>query len=523
MLVVMGVAAPHWVKRGDLAETLSLNSSEPFSQYNAFRYAASCAEKNIGFWANSNWADRAGRNNSIFLMNYLEDELPKFENTLKKLQPNLLLIGTMSLGLPGAVALASLAKQRMGSNIFIVLGGKHITETIYQKNGSITHHPGSPIKLMSEGAIPAVFDLVISGDGEEIIFQVGQIIGGLIKQSKPLKDFYRNADSLLEAKGNWNASWIEFDKISTVISKGIQLSYDELPVPAKLFGVTSNFPVFQRDLTAHTYSDMSKGCKFDCFFCSERRSINGNLVSIKTAPYRLFKQFQEVALFGQENNRTMSAFVEDSTLLGGINSALMEFNNILRNSKLDIKYGGQLTVDLILKSELKHTLKDLAFNGLSYLFWGLETGNEEVASEMSKNTGKQSNWLVKNEKAIQFLKELDIKCGISVLMGIGETHKDRVELLKIIKSWKETYGEPEVISLNWAVQHPLQGFDSEANYTYVEWGTPSNSLYLNVFTKLFGEASVKYPIPGVKLATIEEFEEIGELYLQINKQGKEQQ
>ncbi len=122
------------------------------------------------------------------------------------------------------------------------------------------HHPSSPLRLMAEGKIPIVFDLVVSGDGEEIIFEIGEILGTLIKQNKNFTELYQHTDNLTRAKGDWIAGWIDDKEIHTIISNGIKINYDELAVPAELFNIPSNFPIFECDLTVHTYSDMSKGC-----------------------------------------------------------------------------------------------------------------------------------------------------------------------------------------------------------------------------------------------------------------------
>lgn len=44
MLKVLGVTAPHYVKKQKNAESTSLNSSDPFSLYNAYKVCAHKAE-----------------------------------------------------------------------------------------------------------------------------------------------------------------------------------------------------------------------------------------------------------------------------------------------------------------------------------------------------------------------------------------------------------------------------------------------------------------------------------------------
>jgi B12-binding domain/radical SAM domain protein len=517
----MGVAAPHWVSSGKIIHSYSLNSTDPFSLYNAFRCAASLAEQKIGFWGKSNWKDLEARKNAILLMNYFEDDKLIFKQKFDFIRPNLLFIGAMTLSVPGAIQIAEIAKKSYGSGIFIVIGGKHVTESTYQRDGSIYQHESSLLRLMAEGKIPRVFDLVVAGDGEEITVKIGEVIGKILSRSKSLESFYEpeHISIMREAKGNWIAGWVDSQNNTNAIeSKDFEINYDDLPLPAPLFGISSNFPVFNTDFTAHAYSDMSKGCSFDCYFCSERRSINGSLKQSQTAARRLARQFKSILDTVRRDYETcsVSAFVEDSILLGGLPSNLLELNKILVEEDIKIIFGGQFTVDLMLNKDRQNAIHALSENGFKYIFWGLETGNEEIASFLSKNI-RQGSWIAKNEEALKFLLGNNIYGGVSVLFGQGETQKDRLGLLDLIKKWKQTFGNPKVISLNWAVQHPIQGFDDKAKYRYIDWGTPIDSPYLKMFTELFGEASTKYPIPGVNLPPIEDFYEIREAYNAIQK------
>ena len=200
----------------------------------------------------------------------------------------------------------------------------------------------------------------------------------------------------------------------------------------------------------------------------------------------------------------MSAFVEDSVLLGGIDRLLLKLSQLLGDAKNGVKFGGQFTTDLLLSKTKHDILRKLMAANFSYVFWGIETGNEMIASRMSKNVHTGS-WIKRNEEVISFLNSAGIDGGVSILFGLGESHEDRIKILDQLKAWKDSYGIPNVISLNWAVQHPLRGVADGLNYNYLEWGTPQDSPYLDVFTELFGEASINYPMKGSKLASVEQY------------------
>ncbi len=519
----MGVAAPHWARTCAGLKAYSLNSSDPFSLQNALRYAASLADRNIGFWGQSNWKDIKGRKGSILLMNYFEQEKQRYEDMILSLRPNLLLIGSMTLSVPGAIRMAQIAKKILGDEVIIATGGKHATETIYKKNNMILHHEASLVRLMAESRIPKVFDMVIAGDGEEIIARLGEVLASIhvrhpdSKCSHALKLYeIENIAYMSEASGSWIASWVDSrGEISSFEGSGKEIDYNQMESPAKLFGVTANFPVFNTKFTAHAYSDMSKGCSFDCYFCSERRSINGSLKQGRTAARRLIFQFKSIidAVSRDYSTDSVSAFVEDSILLGGVTSNLLEFSHLLESEGIRLPFGCQFTVDLILNTDRQSAISRLADNELKYIFWGLETGSQAVAQSLSKNI-RQGSWINKNEQAIQFLSRNQIKAGVSVLFGQGESQEDRLALLNLINGWKQSYCSPAIVSLNWAVQHPLMGSDGGASYRYTEWGTPIDSPFLDIFIELFGEASTEYPISGVTMPALEELYEIKKLYEQ---------
>ena len=107
-----------------------------------------------------------------------------------------------------------------------------------------------------------------------------------------------------------------------------------------------------------------------------------------------------------------------------------------------------------------------------------------------------------------------MKYGVSVLFGLGESQKDRINLMNTIKGWQKKYGLPNVVSMNLAVNHPLR---NNEDYDYIEWGTSVDSEYLPIFTRLFGEASENYKMPGIELPTVDELKELQQIYDEIKE------
>lgn len=518
MLKVLGVTAPHYVQKQKNTKSTSLNSSDPFSLYNAYKVCADKAEKEDENWGDSNWNTKEGRDNSIMLLQHYYDDAPRFLEKLKEIKPNLLFIGSMSLGFAGAVEIAKLAKRALGDEVFVVLGGKHINETLYEENGEVKQLKSSPLELMKSNKIPKVFDMISSGDGEEILYHIGNAVNQSLKNKHNFDDVY-NYDKFKEARGDWVLGWLDKDDgCQFVQSDKVPLDYDELPLTSELFNISTKFDVFENsDLTAHTMSYLSKGCVHNCFYCSESSKINGKLKQTETAAKRLYKNLESIKKVGKEryNSDQMSAFVEDSIILAGNPKLLNQLSELLQENPLDVEFGGQFTIDTLLDTENQKAISKLSKQGFSYIFVGLETNNEGIADTMSKNKNKNTlSWIEKNEKAIEFMKSQDMKYGVSVLFGLGENQKDRINLMKTIKSWQEKYGLPNVVSMNLAVQHPLR---NNEDYDYIDWGTDINSNYLPIFTKIFGEASERYKLSGVELPTVEELQELQKYYNQIQE------
>lgn len=511
-LRIVAVSAPD-SKEGKVAHN-TLSSQDPASLFNACRAAASLAQAGSGAWGRSSWAvSRQRRRESLLLMRSWEQDRASFEAALRREQPNLLLIGAMTLCFPGAIECAKLAKELFGERILVVLGGRHASETLYRdpRTGKVAHHPGSPLRLIEEGAIPPVFDLVVSGDGEHLIARLGELVEETERDGLPAARAAECAGEAANARGSWILGRLSAGRIATASGTGLPLDPDALPAPCELFGVRTSFNIFPGCRTAHVFSDTGRGCAYDCSFCSERRGVTGPLLKPATAAERLFKQLEAAARVIEEDSPSWgaSAFCEDSVLVGGSPANMRRLAELLSRSGREIPFGGQLTVDQILHRE--EPLRELYQVGLKYLFIGIETGDPGAVGGMSKDVGGGSgHWLGRTESALELLSDIGIECGGALLFGLGESRADRRELFRNIRSWRRRSGLPAVLSLNWAVQHPLRGMDGGTGYTYLDWATPSGPM-LEAFGG-FGEASVLYPIAGRKAPELSEVREVLSMY-----------
>ncbi|WP_145305626.1 hypothetical protein [Gimesia fumaroli] len=253
------------------SDTLSLCSRDPVSLYNATRYAAFLASKGQGAWGKSNWVEICQPyNTKHLLLHSWDEEKSQLIDLINSEKPNLVLIGTMTICFPGAIECAKLAKKILGKNVTVVLGGKHINETVYINSlNEVSILKNAPINLQKEKVIPDVFDLFVSGEAEHLIVRLGELI---MTDSNPENVKKRIADtsiSEIDTPGEWIISTIIEDEIVSQVGN-TKLKNDEVPSAISVFGTKSDgFDVFPGTVTGQLFSHYSMGCVYKCSFCSE--------------------------------------------------------------------------------------------------------------------------------------------------------------------------------------------------------------------------------------------------------------
>lgn len=543
-LRVLAVTAPHWPKRPIGIEICSFTAGSPFSLQNAVRQAAGCAKNKVGAWADSNWTTLEQRQSSVLLLEFMDEARVHLATLLPELKPNIVLIGAMTLGFPGAVEIAQQVREMFGEDCLIVLGGKHVNETLRRTKEEVQILSCCPLELMKNKTISEInglplFDLVISGDGEDVVTVFGEIVHSTLSSGRPLRDAFAEKNELRRAGGQWIAGWVEEGEIGCIVSAGASLNFDIIPTAPAIFGLQSRFPVFDAP-TGHAYSDMGRGCRYNCFFCSERSALNGKLQRSNYAVDRLIQHLEDIWIAGGSGRKgNCAAFIEDSILLGGNSRLIEEFVDKLKVKNFkSFKFGCQLTVNDIEVLKHRGLLQKLAGVGCDYVAFGMETVNEGVATRMSKHN-KLGLWSEASRCALKFLKEAKIRSGVFVLWGLGESQLEREHQLQQLINWKIEYDGPCSIGLNWATLHPGANInptsvsvtkgdmqfwfpsptESVAKRTlpdFLEWGASESSDRFNIFVEIFGEASEKYQYYyDIQMPTKNELEKLRSLFFKI--------
>ncbi|GGK55466.1 hypothetical protein GCM10011322_47640 [Salinarimonas ramus] len=495
-LRVMAFSAPQFIVGA--AGDRSLSSGDPASMFNACRVAAAAADRPGTAWSRSNWASgRRSRRSTTKLFHDLPGAIETLDATLPVLQPNLVLIGAMSICMPGAVACAEIVRAHLGDDVLIVLGGRHATETMWvdKRSGAVQHHRASPLRLIADERISNVFDIVVSGDGEDAIRELGEIVEETIDAGGRARDSRMRLERLSAAAGEFVAGTVISGHIALVSGKAGALSMNMLPAPAEMFGVGARFDVLGNLPTAHVFSDVGRGCIYDCAFCSERISVTGAPRAFASSADRLHERLLAAARTVAEDypgEDGASAFVEDSTLLGWNAKLVDRFESLVEQAPHGVRVGGQATIDQILaRPDIAHQLSRC---GLEYVFIGVETPEPGSVGGFSKDIGaRHGNWLDRAARAFDILEQADIKIGVSLLFGLGEGWRERDALLGALATWRRN-ASVRTVSMNWAVQHPLCGQDGGLGYEYLDWALDPGPL-LDVM-RHFGEASTRYTISG---------------------------
>jgi radical SAM superfamily enzyme YgiQ (UPF0313 family) len=537
-LRVLAVSGPHWPRRPAEAPVRSFTAATPFSLQNACRLAAGLAAAGQGAWGESNWRTLTGRRESVLLLEFMDEARATLAERLDALRPNLMLIGAMTLGMPGAVEVARIVREHRGDDCLIALGGKHASETLSLQDGRVEVGEASPLYLMETGRLPQVnglpaFDLVVAGEGEGIVAALGEAVHAAAVGGRTARGAMDRLADLRSAPGKWVLGGMTADGVA-FYSSHQRLDRERIPTAPGVFGVQSAFHVFGGIRTGHAYSDMGRGCKHNCFFCSERVGVNGPLDRDGDPVGRLIQHLRDISTAGGgAAGAPVAAFVEDSILLGGGDRLIAEFVRRMSEAPLpNLRFGVQISVNDIQRLAQTGTLRGLRDVGCEYVAFGMETINEAVASRMSKYSQREP-WAEANRHALTALTRTGMHAGVFVLWGLGETQAERVQQLRELKHWRSTHdGQPCAIGLNWATLHPagvprrpharpawptlMAGEAVERRPPdFLEWGTPPESPLLPLLVELFGEASIRFPYYHGVVPAEAELRELRDLYLEV--------
>ena len=271
--------------------------------------------------------------------------------------------------------------KEMNPDIPLIIGGPHCT---FLQKKSLLDVPNADISVM--------------GDGEQVVLDIVQFLQG----NKQLSDihgiYYR-------------------DKNSIKSGKPIQVidNLDDLPFPARHLVDKYDYGTFvfgyalKKKVTA---LNSSKGCPFNCRFCTRYGNFIKNWGFRKRSAENVVKEIQEI------DEKYRSIVIVDDNFLADTKRAHRIFDLLLANDKnfeLLIQGARVDTADRDLYLKMKKA-------GVKYISYGLESGNQDVLDFYNKKITLQQI-----RKAISLAKQMDFFIATSFIIGAPIETKEHIE------------------------------------------------------------------------------------------------
>ena len=329
-------------------------------------------------------------------------EIDELVDKIIELKPRIIGLTAITPIFHRAKLLAKKIKEKDPS-VFIILGGHHAT-------------------VLPEDVIKSnkCFDMLVCSEGE---LTIKEILDKLKKSEWNKKLLLNNYKELSKTQG------IAFrDNNSAVITPKRELitDLDILPLPAwDLLPMEKYLPLpnqYKRKPVANLVA--IRGCPFGCSFCSNN-SIFGRRARA-LSPVKLLEWIEY--LIKHYGVREISFWDDMMT----INKDWMnKFCDVLINSNTDITWTCYARVDTVDLDVLKHIRKA----GCCNIFFGFESGNQELLNNINKGTT-----LDQIRAANSWCKEVGIEVRASFMVGLpGETPEMAEKTISFVKELSPDY------------------------------------------------------------------------------------
>ena len=326
-------------------------------------------------------------------LNYTYEDL---EQEIKFLKPDVIGIQTFCNTINRALEIGKRVKKNIDPNIKIVLGGVQAT-------------------LFPEEYIKNPFvDFIIIGEGETIF--------------KNLLDALENKQTdFINMAG---LAWKKNNKpVINQLEKLIE-NLNTLPFPARhLFDLTKYFPSAQLRGKKTFHIITSRGCPFNCGFCSCHKTFGRSYRFIST------KRVVEEIKYLIKNYQIDGLHFYDDTLT--VNKPrIIELCNKMIAEKINLPWACFTRVDCV----DEEVLKKMAKAGCYQIFYGVEAGNQRMLDVMNKGIT-----IEQIKKAFEWTKKYKIEALASFILGVPtETLDDTRQSLEFAKEIKADFAHWEI-------------------------------------------------------------------------------
>lgn len=403
---------------------------------------------------------------------------------LSVVRPLVVLISSVSPAHRYALEMAQCVKDNLPRSL-VILGGRHVDETIRYDDrvGTISLAPSSTIDAISTGKANDVVDFLVAGQAyyslDTLLRAISLGIG--LDRTPPSRE--RVVQMLVDLGSGCDpvpgrsTIVIPSKQAIEVFPTNGSLDLARLPSPYKYFAIRARFPIFmgadgKAKRTAHMLTAVS--CPYQCSFCSESRAVVGQGQKIgRKDQHVILDRILEYVGYGAE-----ALFFDESVFLSGDFGHMLEFSQMLAREKirvalelasygggpdaadqqrfLDLEWGAQLTVNLLLDPRAHEVLKSMYAVGCNYLYVGIESLAESVIAGVDKykQRSKQVTWEQQVTQVLTMVRSTGIRVGSSVLFGLdGETPETIDYTISGIKKLIDE-GLLYVVSPNILTYHP---------------------------------------------------------------------
>lgn len=328
-----------------------------------------------------------------FLAAYLEEngistdclDLAVFENpedvlrkTITETRPKYIGITSLSAAMPSAALAASICREVLGDDPFLIMGGLHATSI---KETFLQEFPQ--------------FDILVYGEGEITLVKLLKSL----EQGLPL-------DNILGLGYRTN------DRIFLNEPRPFVKDFDALPFPDR-----NKLPVDKYTPSLHTGNFYrlpstgiisSRGCPYNCNYCS--KGVWGRTIRFRSA-----ERIYEEMVYCLENYGIRDfRFYDDAITLP--NGPVHKLCDLIIKNKLKVTWNCYSRVNCV-NPEL---LKKMKRAGCYHIKYGVEFGSENALKIANKKAT-----LEQAENAVKWTKEAKIECKGNFFMGLpGETWED---------------------------------------------------------------------------------------------------
>jgi len=227
------------------------------------------------------------------------------------------------------------------------------------------------------------------------------------------------------ATGNWKTTvpgfaYYDGDQLVDTGPAELPTLKEKLPTP----------PLEMFDLSKYTHKGslpffFTRGCPFSCQFCSE--TVNYRSFRFRKAE-EAFGELQQILPHAQQHAEVPTLRFSDSIFNAHVRE-LEKFIDLILEHKIQVRMGGQ---GHILSQMTTPYLRKLADAGFLSIFWGIESGSQQVV-DLMKKAYKVSD----ARRIIDDCSKLGIRQDIPILIGFpGETPEDVVETAEFMLEYQ---------------------------------------------------------------------------------------